>query len=76
MTKDLSTIVKQLSYQASLWKSEALRRRRPTNGYRLDQEDICDLASAFRAIQHGDKQRGMRALEDILDDIEPRWREW
>ena len=76
MSDKFLPVVKELQYQAAMWRETAIRRRRSPNGYKLDQEDIADLAVAFRAIQHGDKQRGMRALEDILDDIEPRWRDW
>ena len=50
------------------------RKARQMGTYRLGMPDIVDLGRVYRAIEGGDVVYGLRHLEAILDDLDPRWR--
>ena len=76
MSADILAVVRKLQAETKKLRLEKANRRAAGN-YRLDRDDIADLARAYHLIDSaGDKERGMRLLAEVLDDLEPRWREW
>ncbi len=57
-------------------KAELSRLRAIKSGsYRLRMADVADLGKAHQEIDGGDVSYGLRRLEAVLEDLDPRWRE-
>ena len=76
MSDKFLAVVLDLKQQVTYWRQKAALKSRSASGYRLDFEDMSDLIAAFRAIKHGERERGLMLLESLLNDIEPRHGLW
>lgn len=50
-------------------------KSRRSGSYRLRMSDVADLGRAHREIERGEIGYGLRRLEDVLECLDPRWRE-
>ena len=67
-TKAMQEVIRSL-------KEELARLRAIKSGsYRLRMADVADLGKAYQEIAAGDAY-GLRRLEDILESLDPRWRD-
>ncbi len=48
---------------------------RRSGSYRLRQSDVIDIGKAWREIHDGEVEYGLRRLEEILNELDPRWLE-
>ena len=54
---------------------EAARKRNATKPV-LSEQNLIRLARAFRDIEAGGVEFGLRQIEAFLDDADVRWRDW
>jgi hypothetical protein len=75
MSDRLQSVISELKQiNANLKREITELRSKRTGSYRLRMADVSDLGKAYIEIESGEQRHGLKILEDVLENLDPRWR--